>query len=157
MHAELAALCDIVIASATAEFQNSHFDWGVVPGDGCHVVWPMILGPNRGRHSLLTSQKIGAAEALRLGIVSELVEPQDLMARAQEIAAHISARPVLFTRYTRSLFPQPFKRALMDAPPWGLRSRVHRPSLSRCFEAVAHEPPIFDTWFAQKGARTALR
>lgn len=120
VHAELAVVCDIVIASTTAEFQDSHFDWGVVPGDGCHVIWPMILGPNRGRHFLLTGQKIGASEALTLGIVSEVVEPEQLLNRAQELASHIAARPPLVTRYTRALFSQPFKRALIDDLPLGL-------------------------------------
>jgi enoyl-CoA hydratase/carnithine racemase len=51
IHAELAVLCDIVIASSPAAFQDApHFPNGVVPGDGVHVVWPLVLGPNRGRY-----------------------------------------------------------------------------------------------------------
>ena len=61
IHAELAVLCDIVIASDNAEFQDApHFPNGVVPGDGVHVVWPLVLGPNRGRYFLLTGQKLPA-------------------------------------------------------------------------------------------------
>ncbi len=74
IHAELAVLCDIVIASDNAEFQDApHFPNGVVPGDGVHVVWPLVLGPNRGRYFLLTGQKLSAKEALDLGVVSEVV------------------------------------------------------------------------------------
>jgi enoyl-CoA hydratase/carnithine racemase len=65
IHAELAVLCDIVIASENAAFQDApHFPNGIVPGDGVHVVWPLVLGPNRGRYFLLTGQKLSAREAL---------------------------------------------------------------------------------------------
>ena len=114
VHAELPVMCDIVIASTTAEFQDGHFDRGIVPGDGCHVIWPMLLGPNRGRHFLLMAQKLSAEEALRLGVVTEVHAPERLMPRAMELAASIAARPELVTRYTRALFAQPFKRALAD-------------------------------------------
>ena len=67
IHAELAVLCDIVLASPNATFQDApHFPNGVVPGDGVHIVWPMVLGPNRGRYFLLTGQTIAAPEALAL-------------------------------------------------------------------------------------------
>ena len=45
IHAELAVLCDIVLAAETAEFQDApHFPMGLVPGDGVHVVWPSDSG-----------------------------------------------------------------------------------------------------------------
>jgi enoyl-CoA hydratase/carnithine racemase len=60
-------LCDIVIASDTATFQDDpHFLNGIVPGDGVHIIWPLLLGPNRGRYFLLTGQKLSAQEALSL-------------------------------------------------------------------------------------------
>src|SRR5579864_9572408 len=63
IHAELAVMCDIVLASETACFQDSgHFINGVIPGDGMHVVWPLVLGPNRGRYFLFTGQKLSAQE-----------------------------------------------------------------------------------------------
>jgi len=49
-HSEIPLLCDIVLASQTAAFQDSgHFMSNLVPGDGVHVVYPMLLGANRGR------------------------------------------------------------------------------------------------------------
>ena len=64
-HAELAVLCDIVLAAEHTTFQDSaHFPNGTVPGDGVHIVWPLVLGANRGRYFLLTGQKISAQEAL---------------------------------------------------------------------------------------------
>ena len=61
IHAEIPVMSDIVLASETATFQDGpHFPRGVVPGDGVHVVWPLLLGQNRGRYFLLTGQTLSA-------------------------------------------------------------------------------------------------
>ena len=76
IHAELAVLCDIVLAASHAEFADlAHIPNGTVPGDGVHTVWPMLLGPNRGRYFLLTGERIGAEEARRVGVVGEVLPP----------------------------------------------------------------------------------
>src|SRR5258706_13957065 len=73
VHAEMALLCDIVLATPEATFQDApHFRIGVLPGDGVHVIWPLLLGMNRARYFLLTGQTISADEALRLGLVNEI-------------------------------------------------------------------------------------
>ena len=59
---------------------------GIVPGDGVHVWWPMVLGPNRARHFLLTGDEIDAAEAKRLGVVAEVVPHDQVLTRAWDIA-----------------------------------------------------------------------
>jgi len=102
IHAELAVLSDIVLASDTAVFADkAHTIAGVVPGDGVHSIWPMLLGPNRGRYFLFTGQEIGAEEALRLGIVSEVLPSDALLLRAWEHARRIAALPSQAMRYSR--------------------------------------------------------
>src|SRR3990172_120054 len=66
VHAEVMLQNDIVLASDDAVFQDlPHFEGGLYgPGDSVHVVWPDLLGTNRGRYFLLTGQKLGAQEAL---------------------------------------------------------------------------------------------
>ena len=77
IHAEVPLLSDIVLASDTAYFQDlAHFPRGLVPGDGSHVLWPMLVGPNRARSMLLMGKKLGAQEALDWGVVAEVL-PQD--------------------------------------------------------------------------------
>src|ERR1700743_497839 len=94
IHAELITMSDIVIASDTASFADlAHFPGGTVPGDGVHVWWQMLLGVNRGRYFLLTGQQIPAPEALRLGIVSEVVAPADLLPRAWALAQQLAQQP----------------------------------------------------------------
>src|SRR4051812_16040305 len=83
VHAELALLSDIVIATEATVFQDApHFRHGTVPGDGVHVVWPHLLGPNRGRYFVLTGQRIDARQALELGVVSEVLPADELRDRA---------------------------------------------------------------------------
>ena len=121
MHAELALLCDIVLASDTAFFSDStHFPMGIIPGDIVHILWPYLLGLNRGRYFLLTGQRIEAAEALDLGLVGEVVPQEDLNARAWAHAESIIAKPPLTVRLTRETFLQPLKRMLLDDLGYGL-------------------------------------
>jgi enoyl-CoA hydratase/carnithine racemase len=121
IHAELAVLCDIVIASPNASFQDApHFPNGVVPGDGVHIVWPLVLGPNRGRYFLLTGQTLDADAALRLGVINEVVAADQLRARAWELAGAIVTRPSLAVRYARVAMTQQLKELMLEDLGYGL-------------------------------------
>ena len=70
VHSEYALLCDIVIATEDAYFEDApHPAFGIVPGDGLHIVWPEVIGEIRGRYFLLSGQKLSAAEAKAYGAV----------------------------------------------------------------------------------------
>jgi len=102
IHAEIPLLADAVIAADTAVFADkTHFTRGAVPGDGVHLIWPYLLGPRRGKYFLMTGQEIDAREALRLGVVNEVVAPEALMERAWELALAWAANPLPMLRYTR--------------------------------------------------------
>ncbi|MCW2528724.1 MAG: camK [Pseudonocardiales bacterium] len=104
IHSHLAVMADIVIASENAVFADGmHVPFGIVPGDGAHIVWPLLLGMNRGRYFLLTGQKLGADDALGLGVISEVVAPEALQSRAMELATDLAAKPTLMLRQTRSV------------------------------------------------------
>lgn len=121
IHAELAVLCDIVLAASHAEFADlAHVPGGAVPGDGVHTVWPMLLGPNRGRYFLLTGERIGADEAKRLGVVGEVLEPQALLPRARELAAQFARLPLLTLRHTRAVLVRDLRRRMADELGYGL-------------------------------------
>jgi enoyl-CoA hydratase/carnithine racemase len=121
IHAELAVLSDITLASTTATFQDrAHVPTQTVPGDGTQIVWEELLGVNRSRYFLLTGQTLSAAEALSLGVVNEVLEPEKLLARAYELARPIAALPVLTARYTRVVLTQRLKRLLDDQVGSGL-------------------------------------
>jgi len=113
VHAEVPVLCDIVLAADHAEFADlAHMVHGVLPGDGVHVVWPLLLGPNRGRYFLLTGQRIGADEARQLGIVGEVLPADQLLPRARELAARLARLPTKTLRYTRRLMVRELRRRM---------------------------------------------
>jgi enoyl-CoA hydratase/carnithine racemase len=121
VHAELAVLSDITIAADTVVFQDApHFRLGTVPGDGVHVIWQELLGPNRGRYFLLTGQRIDAYEALRLGIVNEVLPPSAVLDRAWEIARELAKQATTTLRYTRVVLTQRYKRLLLESVGYGL-------------------------------------
>jgi enoyl-CoA hydratase/carnithine racemase len=121
IHAELAVMSDIVLADSTAVFADkAHFIFGAVPGDGVHVLWPMLLGPNRGRYFLLTGQEIPVNEAERLGIVSEILPPAELIGRAWALARELARQPRIVRRYTRVALTQHFKRRILDDLGYGI-------------------------------------
>ena len=86
-HADLALMCDIVIAADDVTFEDTaHFTNGsIVPGDGINVVYTLLLGLNRARYLMLTGQVLTAKEAKDLGLVAEL------MPREQAAAARVGA------------------------------------------------------------------
>jgi len=121
IHAELAVLSDITLASSTATFQDApHFLLHTVPGDGVHIVWTELLGSNRGRYFLLTGQTLSATEAKELGVVNEVLTPKELMPRALELAKQILQKPPLTVRYARTCVTQRWKRLLDEALGYGL-------------------------------------
>jgi len=120
-HSELPLLADIVLAADTAMFQDSaHFTGGLVPGDGMHVVYPLLLGVNRARYFLLTGETIDAARAHELGLVAEVLPPDKLMARAWQLAEDMAARPKSLLRLSRAVLTERIKRHMQDYLSFGL-------------------------------------
>ena len=120
-HAEIPLLSDIVLASDTAAFQDSaHFMSGMLPGDGMHIVMPMLLGMNRGRYFLLTGQTLSAQEAKDLGLVAEVLPQTQVVARAWEHAEALAQKPTLLLRYTRLMFTEYLRKRMQDLLGYGL-------------------------------------
>jgi enoyl-CoA hydratase/carnithine racemase len=120
-HSELPLLCDIVLAAEEASFQDSgHFVGGLMPGDGVHVVYPVLLGLNRGRYFLLTGQTISAREAQGLGLVAEVLPRERLLERAWAHAEMLARQPTLILRYTRVVFTEYIKRQMQELLGYGL-------------------------------------
>lgn len=120
-HPEIPIISDIVLASQTAVFQDApHFTAGIVPGDGAHIVWPHVLGPNRGRAFLLTGQALDATTAQEWGAVYEVLAPGDLLPRAKELAAAIAKQPFMTRRYARQCLVHNIKQLMLAGLGYGL-------------------------------------
>ncbi len=121
IHAELALLCDITLAADHTVFADApHSPNGLVPGDGVQIVWPLLLGFNRGRYFMLTGEEISADEALKLGVVNEVLSQADLLPRAWELARMLRARPAVAMRFTRTAMVHQLKKTLLDNLGYGL-------------------------------------
>jgi enoyl-CoA hydratase/carnithine racemase len=120
-HSEYALLCDIVLAAEDAYFQDApHPAFGIVPGDGLHIVWPEVIGEIRGRYFLLSGQKLSAAQAKDYGAVNEVLSHEALLPRAWELARHLKKQNPLTLRYTRMALSKCFKRRLQEGLSYGL-------------------------------------
>jgi enoyl-CoA hydratase/carnithine racemase len=112
-HSEIPLLCDIVLAADTAAFEDAgHFESGLVPGDGVNVVYSILLGVNRARYFLLTSQNLSAREAHSLGLVNEVVPRAQLLSRAFEHAHKLAQHLDMHLRHTRLILTEYLKREI---------------------------------------------
>ena len=86
---ELALYCDILIASEQARFADTHARVGLLPTWGLSVRLPQKVGVGMARRMSLTGDYLSAANALRAGLVTEVVPHDQLLASARRIAASI--------------------------------------------------------------------
>ena len=98
---ELALLCDIRIASRHASFALPEVKIGSMPGSGGTQRLPRVVGIGNAMHIALTGDRLSADEALRMGIVSQLVDPPELMNVAIDIAERIAGNAPLSVQMTR--------------------------------------------------------
>jgi enoyl-CoA hydratase len=96
---ELALACSIRLAADTARFGQPETKLGLIPGYGGTQRLPRLIGKGRALQILLTGEMIDAYEALRIGLVNEVVPAAQLLPRAQAIAAKIITNGPLAIRY----------------------------------------------------------
>jgi enoyl-CoA hydratase len=95
---ELARACDIRIASEKARFGQPEVSLGITPGFGGTQRLPRLVGLSNAMELLFTGKTIDAAEALRIGLVSAVYPPEELMPKAAELAAAIARQPQIAVR-----------------------------------------------------------
>ncbi|EKF24179.1 enoyl-CoA hydratase [Mycolicibacterium hassiacum DSM 44199] len=86
---EIALYCDILIASEHAKFADTHARVGLLPTWGLSVRLPQKVGIGLARRMSLTGDYLSAADALRAGLVTEVVPHEELLPRARQVAASI--------------------------------------------------------------------
>ena len=95
---ELALLCDMIVASESAEFGQPEILLGIIPGGGGTQRLARVLGKQRAMELVLTGRRIGAQEALELGLVNRVASGFEWFDTAVELAQLVASRPPLAVR-----------------------------------------------------------
>lgn len=90
---ETACTLDIRIAAEHAEFGCLERRWNIILADGGTQRLPMVVGFSRALELIITGRRIGAQEAMRIGLVTEVVPKEKLMPRCKELARAICELP----------------------------------------------------------------
>jgi len=137
---ELALSCDLRIASTRAKFGTPEINLGLIPGGGGTQRLSNILGYGKAMEMVLTGEMVGSEEALRLGLVNDVVEPEQLESRTMEMAENIAKK----SPYTIKVA----KRAVRSALDLGMSEGI----LAERSEFVA----LFDTEDKEIGVQAFL-
>ncbi|MXO76038.1 crotonase/enoyl-CoA hydratase family protein [Altererythrobacter aerius] len=100
---DISLMCDIRIMAEGAVVAESYVKLGIIPGGGGAWLLPRVVGTARASQMTLTGDAVDAATALEYGIVSEVLAAENLLPRAQGIAAAIAANPGHATRMAKRL------------------------------------------------------
>jgi enoyl-CoA hydratase/carnithine racemase len=119
--------CDLRIGSTDARFAHTFVDLGIIPGDGGAWLLPRIVGWQRAAELAFTARMIDAREALEMGVLLEVVEPDELGRRVDDLASTIASKPAHSLRLTKRLLRH---ARTMDLPAFL--------ELTAALQAIAH-------------------
>jgi enoyl-CoA hydratase/carnithine racemase len=113
---ELALLCDLIVASETAEFGQPEITLAIIPGGGGTQRLARTVGKARAMELVLTGRRFNAAEAMEMGLVNQVTGKDEWLEKAMELAQVIARRPPLAARLA--------KEAVLTAEETGLTAGV---------------------------------
>lgn len=100
---EVMMACDLIIASTTAKIGQPEINLGIHPGFGGTQRLPRHVGTLKAKELLLTGDPIDAQEALRIGLVNKIIEPEKLMEETERIAQKIATKSGVQTQCIKTL------------------------------------------------------
>jgi enoyl-CoA hydratase/carnithine racemase len=125
---DLACMCDLRFAAEGALFGETFVNLGIIPGDGGAWFLQRLVGYQRAAELTLTGRVFDAAEAKELGIVLEVLPPDELLPRALSLAAELAGKPPQALRLTKRLLKAAQRTELEECL-----------DLSGVFQAVCHQ------------------
>jgi 2-(1,2-epoxy-1,2-dihydrophenyl)acetyl-CoA isomerase len=125
---DLACLCDIRIAVASAKFSSSFIKLGIVPGDGGAWILPRAISLSAAAEMIFTGDSVDADTALAIGLISRSVQPHELMESALAVAQRIVVNPPRALRLSKRLLREGQQQRFSEVL-----------ELSAAFQALAHE------------------
>lgn len=98
-----ALLADIPVAARSAKIIDGHTSIGVAAGDHAAIIWPLLVGMAKAKFLLMTNEPVDGAEAERIGLVSKVVDDDELDEYTRSLAAQLargSAEALSATKHT---------------------------------------------------------
>ena len=111
---ELALACDIRVAADDAQLGLTEINLAIIPGGGGTQRLPRLLGRGKALEMILTGGRVGAAEALRIGLVERVVPAAELGTHARELARTIAAKAPVALRYAKEAVVKGLELPLAD-------------------------------------------
>ncbi|WP_279157443.1 crotonobetainyl-CoA hydratase [Obesumbacterium proteus] len=143
---ELALAADMIICSRNASFSVPEAKLGIVPDSGGMLRLPKILPPAIAMEMMMTGRSMDAEEALRWGVVNAVVESEQLMSHARELAAQIAANAPLAVAAIKEIYRETSELAVEEGYRHARSGKLkHYPSVLHSEDAL--EGP---TAFAEK-------
>ncbi|MCH8125219.1 enoyl-CoA hydratase/isomerase family protein [candidate division KSB1 bacterium] len=111
---DLALMCDLRIAARSARFGQGFVNLGIIPGDGGAWFLARTVPRHIAADLIFSGRLVGAEEALQMGLVNEVVDDEQLLPRAREIAAVIAGKPPLALKLSKRLLNKAYEQSLPD-------------------------------------------
>ncbi len=111
---ELALLCDMIFAAASASFAFAEIKRGLMPGNGGTQRLSRRIGQARALELILTGRNVNADEALALGIVEYVMPPSELLAKAVALAAQMAVQSPVAVRSAKAAIQRGAELSLDD-------------------------------------------
>ena len=127
---EMALACDILIASENARFADTHARVGMLPGWGLSQKLPRMIGLSRAKEISFTGAPIFAKQAYEWGLVNHVVEPDQLLPRALEMAENMCACVPHVLQQYKPLIDQGYAMPYDEALVWEERRAIESATLA---------------------------
>jgi len=111
---EIALACTLRFAAATARFGQPEVNLGIIPGYGGTQRLARLVGRGKAQELILTGDMIDAAEAQRIGLVNQVCDPAELLARTESVAGAILTKGPLAVRYALEAVARGLEMPLLD-------------------------------------------
>jgi enoyl-CoA hydratase len=145
---DLALACDLRIASTLAKLGETYVNLGLAPGNGGTYFLPRLVGSGKAAELALTGEVLSADAALALGIVSRVVEPDELIPTAVQLAGTVASKPRHAIEATKQLLRASWHTDLQgsfNASFWTTAALQHSRDLREAIDAsLEKRPPRFN-------------
>ncbi len=109
---DLSAMCDLRVASSEASFAETFAKVGLVPGDGGAFFLTRLVGFGKAMEMFLTCKTFSAQEALEMGLVNQVVLPENLVSKTTELVDQICALPPIALQMTKKAVQHSYQNDL---------------------------------------------